>query len=101
MRATLAAELGNVFWTDLRGHVARGVVVIVAEELDILDVGEAVAKDDKTRISAWIEGNLLRKPELLELEAWSKITDARWQSIVVAPFVLVRMREAPEGSLKS
>ncbi len=96
MRESLAAALGNVFFSDLRAHLARGAVVILAPELDILDVAEAVVRDDKARVSGWIEKGLLRKPSLLELETWSKITDDRWESLVVAPFVLVRVRVAPE-----
>lgn len=95
MRETLAAALGNVFFSDLRAHLARGVVVIVGPDLDILDVGEALAADDKAKVAAWIEKEQLRKPSLIELEAWSKIQDDRWESLVVAPFVLVRLRPAP------
>lgn len=100
-REDLSAELGNVFFSDLRAHLARGVVVIVAEELDILDVGEAIVKDDKRQVAAWIDQGQLRKPSLEELDAWSKIKEDRWQSVVVAPFVLVRLREAPAGSVTS
>ena len=95
MRETLAAALGNVFFADLRAHLARGAVVVLAAELDILEVGEALAADDKAKVAAWIEKEQLRKPSLLELEAWSKIDDDRWESLVVAPFVLVRLRPAP------
>lgn len=96
MREQLAAALGNVFFSDLRAHLARGAVVVLDPTLDILDVGEAVVADDKTKVASWIENGLLRKPSLLELETWSAIKDDRWQSLIVAPFVLVRLRAAPE-----
>ncbi len=95
MRETLAASLGNVFFSDIRAHLARDAVVVVAAELDILDVGEAIAKDDKTSVAAWIESGRLRKPTLEELGAWASIKDDRWESLVVAPYVLVRLRHGP------
>lgn len=95
MRETLAASVGNVYFSDLRAHLARGVVIVLAPSLDIVDVGEALARDDKARVQAWIEAGALRKPSLVELELWAKIADDRWESLVVAPFVLVRQREAP------
>jgi len=96
MRQELAAAVGAVFFDDLRAHITRGAVIIVAESLDIVDVGVAVAQDDKTLVNRWIEDKLLRKPELVEIERWSRIKDDRWDSLVVAPFVLVEERVAPE-----
>lgn len=95
MRDSLAASLGNVFFSDIRAHLARDAVVVVAAELDILDVGEAIAKDDKVKVAAWIESGRLRKPSLEELEVWAAIKDDRWESLVVAPYVLVRLRHGP------
>ncbi len=96
MRDQLAAAVGAVFFDDLRAHITRGVVIIVAPSLDIVDVGVAVAKDEKDRVAKWIDEKLLRKPELVEIERWSRIKDDRWDSLVVAPFVLVKERLAPE-----
>jgi hypothetical protein len=64
--------------------------VIVVRSLDLLDVGEAVARDDKARVAAWIEAGLLGKPSLETIERWSKAEGPAWVSLVVQPFVLVR-----------
>ena len=90
MRATLAASMGPIEFSDLRAHLVRGAVIVVDRSLDLLDVGEAVARDDKTRIAAWIEAGLIGKPSLETIERWSKITGPAWVSLVVQPFVLVR-----------
>ena len=90
MRATLAASMGPIEFSDLRPHLVRGAVIIVDASLDLLDVGEAVARDDKARVAAWIEAGLLGKPSLETIAAWEKATTSAWTALVVQPFVLLR-----------
>jgi hypothetical protein len=82
--------MGPIAFSDLRAHLARGAVVIVDPSLDLLEVGEAVARDDKGRVEDWITRGLLRKPSLETIEAWSKVTGLAWTTLVVQPFVLLR-----------
>lgn len=90
MRESLAASMGPIEFTDIRAHLARDAVIVVDASLDLLDVAEAVARDDKARVGAWVEQGLMRKPTLEELEKWSKIEGPAWTAIVVQPFVLLR-----------
>lgn len=87
---TLAKTVGPVFFSDLRTHIARDVIIVVDASLALLEVAVALADDDKPRVAAWVDGGLVRKPSIDELARWAEITDARWESVVVAPFVLVR-----------
>lgn len=90
MRETLLASMGPIEFSDIRAHLARGAVILVDPSLDLLEVGEAVARDDKARVAGWIESGLIGKPTLEQIEAWSKIEGAAWTSLVVQPFVLIR-----------
>jgi hypothetical protein len=90
MREELARSLGPVQFSDLRAHLARDAVIVVDASLDLLDVGEAIARDDKARVARWIEAGLVGKPSLEALERWAKVRGAAWTSLVVQPFVLVR-----------
>lgn len=90
MRETLTASMGPIEFTDIRAHLARDAVIVVDASLDLLDVGEAVARDDKARVAAWIERGLIGKPSLQTIEAWSKIEGPAWTALVVQPFVLLR-----------
>jgi hypothetical protein len=96
MRETLKASLGPIELSDLRPHLARDSVIVVDGSLDLLDVGEAVARDDKERVAAWISAGLIAKPSLEQLERWSKEGPAL-SALVVQPFVLVR-EESRSGS---
>lgn len=90
MRETLMASMGPVELSDLRPHLARGSVIVVDSSLDLLEVAEAVARDDKARVSAWLADGLLGKPSLEQLERWSKVEGPAWTAVVVQPFVLLR-----------
>lgn len=90
MRETLAASIGPIEFADIRAHLTRDAVIVVDASLDLLEVGEAVARDDKARVGSWIEQGLIGKPSLEKIEAWSKTEGAAWTALVVQPFVLLR-----------
>lgn len=90
MRDELEASLGPSHFSDLRAHVARDAVIVVDPSLDLLDVGEAIARDEAARVGAWVEQGLVKKPDLALLDRWSRLEGAAFTSLVVQPFVLVR-----------
>jgi len=92
MRERLAAFLGDVYWSDLQAHAARDALIVVAEGLDLLEVGAAIASDDAPRVDAWIGSRALSKPTAADLARWPAETLAVFESLVVAPFVLIRPR---------
>lgn len=97
MRDALAASMGPVQFSDLRAHIARGAVIVVDPSLDLLEVGEAIARDDKALVEAWLEKGLLGKPSLETIEAWSHVEGPAWTSLVVQPFVLLREGLTPQA----
>lgn len=92
VRDDLAQAIGPVFFSDLRAHLARDVIIVVDRALDLLEVAVAVANDDKAYVAAKVAAGLVRKPSEDDLARWAAIPDARWDSVVVAPFVIVRER---------
>lgn len=98
MRETLLASMGPIELSDLGPHLARDAVIVVGASLDLLDVGEAVARDDKERVSAWVAAGLLGKPSLEQLERWSQTKGPAWTALVVQPFVLLQEGIPPQSS---
>lgn len=98
MRDRLAASLGDVLFSDLRAHAARDALIVVADGLDMLDVGEAVARDDTEAVKRWIETQQIRKPNAGDLASWAADPAATFESLVVQPFVLVRPRRRLDPS---
>jgi hypothetical protein len=95
MRETLKATMGPIELSDLGPHLSRDAVIVVDGSLDLLDVGEAVARDDKERVSAWVAAGLLAKPSLEQLGRWSKAHGPALTALVVQPFVL--LQEGPRA----
>jgi hypothetical protein len=73
----------------LQRHHARGVVVSVAGELDLIDVAVAMAQDDGARVGQWMQAGLLGKVSDEQAQDWLKRGPELW-SVVVAPWVLVQ-----------
>jgi hypothetical protein len=87
----LKAAIGPVCWGDLRKHLARDVIIIVAPETPLLEAAIAVAENNQARVTAWIKDGVLTKPNLQQLEHWEKNFDFPFLSVVVQPFVLVQV----------
>ena len=82
--------MGPIELSDLRAHLARDSVIVVDASLDLLTVAEAVARDDKAQVGAWVTQGLIGKPSLQMINRWSKPGAPVLASVVVQPFVLVR-----------
>lgn len=54
LRAKLNAETGKITWRELERHFARGVVIRVAEDLDLVEVAYRMAKDDRPAVERWL-----------------------------------------------
>jgi hypothetical protein len=90
LRARLCAELHRVDWKPLAPHAKRGGLVMVAPELDLIDVGAAVAGDDGRQVQNWMRAHQLRRPTETELEAWQDEAEERFVVLIVQPYVLVQ-----------
>ena len=89
LRVRLNAETGKIHWTELQRHFARGVLVSVASDLDLVDVAVRVVEDDKQAIEGWIEAGKITRPSLEEAKEWSRRDPVFW-AVVTAPWVLVQ-----------
>ena len=90
IRLRLTQTRGPVLFPDLRAHLERDAVFVVATTLDLVDCGVAIATDDVATVGRWIESGELRKPDAGERKTWRVAVGRRWQSLVVQPFVLVQ-----------
>ena len=83
-------DLAEVSWRELKIHLKRDAIIIVAAELDLIDVGVAVADDEKASVETWIASNQLNKPTEKQLESWEQASEKRFQMLIVQPFILVQ-----------
>lgn len=59
LRAQLAETLDEAEWEWLIPHAKRDALVVVAEQLDLIDVGVAIANDDVAIVQNWISSSLI------------------------------------------
>jgi hypothetical protein len=79
-------------WAMLAMHQKRHAVFMVKGSIELLEAAVAVAEDNAADVGAWLESGDLYRPTNAEIEAWSKEDGARFDSIIVQPFVLARRR---------
>jgi hypothetical protein len=98
LRKKLTSEVERVSWRPLLPHQERGHLWLLAEGLDLVDVGLAVALDRVQEVSEWIQTGRLRRPEPDEVKAWDLDPVAQhFEFLIVQPFVLAIERPGREG----
>ena len=89
--AKLLGETAAITWQELQPFFARGALLQVAGEADLVEVAVAVAEDDQTKVAAWLTSGQLAKMPAEQAQDWLEHDPDLW-SVVVAPWVLVQER---------
>lgn len=90
LRAELAGAMGEAEWEWLMPHASRDAVVVVKPDLDLLEVGVAIASDHTEIVQQWIEQSLLYKPNSEQIQAWASDRTRRFNALILQPYVLVQ-----------
>lgn len=91
--AKLLGETAAITWQELQPFFARGALLQVAGEADLVEVAVAVAEDDQAKVAAWLTGGQLAKMPAEQAQDWLERDSDLW-AVVVAPWVLVQERVA-------
>lgn len=94
LRTELTEALDEAEFDWLMPHVRRDSVIVVSQELDLVDVGMAIANDNVLSVQRWIDESLIGKPSLEQLADWYRNQSQRFTALIVQPYVLVQAREA-------
>lgn len=89
LRQKLNLETGKISWPELQRHFARGVVIVVAPEQDLVDIAASLATDQATQIDSLIRAEALVRATDDHALRWQQSQPTFW-SVVVAPWVLVQ-----------
>ena len=92
-RKELEEMVDVAMWEWLSPHAARARVILVGAMLDLVDVGIALTDDNTQLVQSWIDDGWLRHPSAEELSDWNADKDKQFTSLVVPPFVLVRIQD--------
>ena len=90
LREKLQQNLDEAEWEWLIPHVQKDAVILVAEDLDLLDVGEAIASDNILSVQHWIDEQLLAKPTIDQVGEWNLNREKRFNALIVEPYVIIK-----------
>ncbi len=93
LSAELAGRMGEAAWEWLVPHVDRDALIVVSADLDLLDVGVAIANDDVAHVQPWIDQKLIQKPSPDQIKTWTAASNQRFNALILQPYVL--MQEIP------
>lgn len=94
LRAKLNLETSRIHWHDLQVFYARGQVVRVSSELDMLEAAVELAADNRAQFETWMARGLVGEVSADLARTWYERNAELW-AVVVAPWVLVQDRDRP------
>ncbi|WP_025127779.1 DUF2288 domain-containing protein [Pseudomonas sp. PH1b] len=89
--AKLLGETASISWKELEPFFARGALLWVDAELDLIDAAQAVAQNEAEKVAAWLaEGKVekLSAPRASDLFE----RDPQLWAVVVSPWILFQER---------
>ncbi len=89
LKARLNGETGKLGWPELQRHFARGVVVIAATGMDLVEVATRMSMDDGESVGAWLASDKIRRASEADAQRWVDSDPLFW-AVVVAPWVVVQ-----------
>lgn len=87
----LLAETAKIAWPELERFFARGMLLHVARDLDLVTVAAAIADDDTTQVAQWLSSGLVERMQA-ETAADFAARDPELWAVVVSPWVCVQER---------
>jgi hypothetical protein len=97
VRALLNAQTGQIEWPELARHFARGVVVCIAAEEDLVAVAERFVGDCAKEIERLFSAGRAWRAQDRDARRW-QAEDTRFWAVVVAPWVLVQEAAETENA---
>lgn len=89
----LNAQTARIAWAELERHFARGVVIWVAPDLDLVEIAVCMVRDEKPVIEQHMAAGKLGQLGDEQAGDWASREAELW-AVVAAPWVLVQERGA-------
>ena len=88
-REKMNLETSRIAWKELQRFFACGRAIAVSSELDLIDVADQFAKDNKVKVGQWMREDRVGKVTDHQALDWFE-KDALVWAIVVKPWILVQ-----------
>lgn len=90
VRERFEKDQAEVDWRSLRIHTQRDALILVAAQLDLVEVACRVTADAVEEVGCWIENGLLCKPTAEQLASWESQLDKPFRMLIAAPYILLQ-----------
>ena len=91
LRREYLSQTARIPWRDLQLHYARGVVVYVAPDKDLVEVAVQLGMDNTASFQSWIDSGEVSAVTEEQALGWYESDKDLW-AVVAAPWVLVQDR---------
>jgi hypothetical protein len=91
LRTHLKDLIDKAAWEWLEQHATAGRLLIVTSNLELVEVGLALAEDDISIIKQWLDDGWLYRPTEAEINHWQTHQDLEFETLIIQPFVLSRV----------
>lgn len=92
LKEKLEKEILETTWEPLAPHFARGSVYLLDQDLELVEVGQAMATDDVAQIKKWLDDGLMSPPTPEEATSFAKNPDYSFKMLIIEPYVLIQKR---------
>jgi hypothetical protein len=87
----LLAETAKIDWPELERFFARGMLLRVARDLDLVTVAAAIADNDTAQVTQWLSMGLVERMQSETAADFAARNPELW-AVVVSPWVCVQER---------
>ena len=94
LRGEFHSQTARLDWHSLQVHFARGALVMVAAELDLVEVAVQLQVDNKTQFEQWMQAGLVGGISPEQAQEFYATNTLLW-TVVAPPWVLVQQRPGP------
>lgn len=85
----LNGETAKLSWKELEPYFARGVVIRVNSELDLVQIAISFIRDDRTKVEKLMKTERISSATDGDAIRWTEQQPTFW-AVVVAPWVLIQ-----------
>ena len=97
LRREYHSQTAQIPWHELQTYYARGSVVCVAPDLDLVEVAVQLGLDNTEQFERWIQQGSVAGVSEDQALAWFESNASLW-AVVAAPWVLVQGQHKQEVS---
>lgn len=92
LRQEYLSQTARIAWRDLQPWFARGSVVVVAADLDLVEVAVQLGMDNTSAFQSWLASGQVARVDDEQARSWNDANQALW-AVVAPPWVLVQQRD--------